>query len=187
MGLEGFGDILPKKLVEQIQSKKKISLAKFLVALGIKQVGEQTARDLAEHFGDLEAIRRADFESLATIEGIGEVVAKNIVDFFGDEEHEQLIASYLKNGVRIFAEKKLKSFSVLSGKSFVVTGVLETFSREEAQDRIRRLGGFVHNTVSKKTDYVIVGEHPGSKAEKAKQLGVRTLSEEEFIAMLSNK
>ena len=187
MGLEGFGDILPGKLVEQIQSKKHISFAKFLVALGIKHVGEQTARDLARHFPHVEALKQADFESLAAVEGVGEVVAHSIVDFFTDKEHEQLIVSYGKNGVQILPEKKQEASSLLRGKSFVVTGTLETFSREEAQDRIRLFGGTVHSSVSKKTDYVVVGENPGSKSEKAKQLGVPTLSEEEFIAILSSK
>ncbi len=187
--LEGFGELSANKLVAQIQSKKSITLAKFILALGIRNVGEETARDLADHFGFLDKIADADVTTLTSIENIGEIVAKSIVEFFQDPHHQDTVVSYKQNGIQIVNPPGLKpkASRPLNTTSFVLTGTLETLSRDEAKERIRELGGSVSDSVSKKTSYVVVGSDAGSKADKAKQLGVPVLSEEQFLAMIAKK
>ncbi len=193
--LEGFGDVSANKLVVQIQSQKSLSLAKFILALGIPNVGEETARDLAEHFGSLDKIVRADEIMLTSIENIGTIVAQSIVEFFQDEQNQELVKAYLVNGIQIILPSirrpsdglKPYASSPFYTLSFVLTGTLETLSRDEAKEKIRELGGSVSESVSKKTGFVVVGNEPGSKADKARQLGVSVLSEQQFLAMLESK
>ncbi len=182
-GLEGFAELSAKKLVEEIQAHKKITLARFILALGVRNVGEQTAVDLAVAFGSLQSLMDASLEGLTMVEGIGEIVAKSLLEFFAQEHHQQLVQAYLDNGVEIEAIK-LKPPSVLSGKAFVLTGTLENLSRDEAKELLREAGAKASGSVSKKTDYVVVGSSPGSKADKARELGVPVLSEQEFIDMM---
>lgn len=184
--LERFAEISANKLVDHIQSRKNISLAKFILALGIRNVGEQTAIDLADHFETLDAIQTASLDELIDIEGVGEVVAKSISDFFTLAENQKLIEQYQKNGVVIQMEKKKKKESPFADKSFVMTGTLKSMSRDKTKVRIRALGGKPVESVSKKTDFVVVGDEPGSKAEKAKALGVKILSERQFLDMISS-
>lgn len=182
--LEGFGGISANKLVNEIEQKKAITLPKFLVALSIPHVGEQTAFALASAFGSIEALQKASKEDLLLVEDVGEVVAGSIYDFFRNQLTEKLLKEYEKAGidVKTFSVKEKKS--ALTGKSFVLTGSLQTITREEAEKRIRDLGGKAVGSVSKKTDYVVVGENPGSKAQKAADFGVTILSEKVFLDML---
>ncbi|HBK34763.1 MAG: ligase protein [Candidatus Uhrbacteria bacterium GW2011_GWE2_40_58] len=185
--LEGFADRSAHKLVGEIQSKKQISLAKFIVSLGIRNVGEQTAVDLANHFGDLSALRKTGMEELIKIEQVGEVVAESICQYFEAEHHQHLIDSYLEHGVVVQTQKKSEEKTFFTGKTIVLTGTLEQFSREEAKALIRSKGGHPASSVSAKTDFVLAGSDPGSKYEEARKLGVKILSEAEFSAMLSKK
>lgn len=184
VSLERFAEISSQKLVQAIQARKKITLDRFLVALGIRHVGEETAQLLAQTFGSLENVMSASEEKLADISGIGEVVGKSIADFFSDQHNRELITEYQRNGV-VIQQGKPRARGVLTGKSFVITGTLQSMSREEAKRMVRRLGGDPSESVSKKTDFVVVGENPGSKFEKARKLGVKTLTEAVFLRMIS--
>jgi DNA ligase (NAD+) len=185
VGLEGFADISAKKLVDQIQAHKTISLPHFILALGIRNVGEQTAIDIANHFLSIDKVASAKIDELMEVEGIGDIVAKSVREFFDQEHNRKLIDGYLAHGVVITSQKQSTKKTTATGKTFVVTGVLESLSRDEAKEKIRASGGKVAGSVSKKTDYVVVGENPGSKFEKAKELGIAVLSEEAFLAMIS--
>ncbi len=184
LGLEGFAEVSAKKLVEAIAAKRTIPLARFIVALGIRNVGEETARDLAEQFGTIDAMIKASKDDLMAVPNIGEIVADSIVEFFAQKHNHELVEAYKKNGVTIERAVKREG-GPLAGKSFVLTGTLASIGRDEAKEKIRVLGGQAIESVSKKTSYVIVGEEPGSKAKKAAELGIPVLSEEEFLAMLS--
>lgn len=185
LGLEGFADISANKLIEQIQAHKTISLPNFILALGIRNVGEQTAIDMANHFHSLDKLVDATLEELMEVEGIGDVVARSVREYFEEERHRKLVTEYVENGIVIQTQKTSIKKTQVTGKTFVVTGTLESLSRDEAKEAIRRAGGKVAGSVSKKTDFVVVGENPGSKFDEAKKLGVPTLSEKEFLAMLS--
>ncbi|HBK33754.1 TPA: NAD-dependent DNA ligase LigA [Candidatus Uhrbacteria bacterium] len=184
LALEGFAEVASQKLVAEIQSKKEIPLSRFIVALGMRHVGEQTALDLAVHFGTLAKLQQATLEDLQSVSNIGEVVARSIEEYLGKSYHQELIADYLRHGVLVIPAKTLQEPGRLVGKTFVLTGTLSFLSREEAKEHIRTLGGSVSSSVSEKTDYVVAGEEPGSKFKKAKELGVSILSEQAFLAMI---
>jgi len=187
MGLEGFAEVSSKKLVDEIQSHKHISLSKFILGLGIKNVGEQTAIDLAHHFKSLPSFLNATLESLSDVDGVGEVVAQSIVSFLSQSHNEELIQSYLDYGVVVESMKAIKTSEVFVGKTFVLTGTLRSMGRDEAKERIRSLGGSVSGSVSKQTDFVILGESAGTKAREAEKLGIETLSEQAFLAMMAGE
>lgn len=182
LGVEGFAELSSKKLFDQIQSKKEIDLADFIVALGIRHVGEETAFSLSTSFGSIDKLAQASKVDLENVPDIGGVVAESIAEFFGSQKGKDMLADYESVGVKISKAKAVKR--VLEGKTFVITGTLEKLGREEAKDTVRMLGGGVSESVSKKTDYVVVGENPGSKAAKAQELGVTILSESEFLRMV---
>jgi DNA ligase (NAD+) len=184
--LEGFGDVSAQKLVAEIQTKKHITLSRFILGLGIRNVGEETARDLAMHLGTLERFIAATEEQLLAIPQIGGVVAQSILSWLAESHHQELLADYKTVGVQV-SSLILRSQEdlFLREKTFVLTGTLSAMSREEAKEKIRTLGGTVSESVSKKTSYVVVGDDAGSKERKAKELGVTILSEEAFLRMLS--
>lgn len=181
-GLEGFGEVSAKKLVDEIARKKTIDLDRFIVALGIRHVGGETAFDLARAFGSLEKFTEATREDLLAIPNIGEVVADEIVAFLASDHARTLLKDYEKVGVEVRHAKEVEQ--KLAGKTFVLTGTLESMERDDAKEKIRLLGGSVSGSVSKNTDYVVAGESPGSKLENAKKLGVPVLSESEFLRIL---
>jgi DNA ligase (NAD+) len=181
--LERFGEKSAKNLINAIQSKKEINLARFIYALGIRNVGEETAQDLAEHFGSIEKLKKASLEELQKVTDIGPVVAKSIYDFFREKRNLEFIEKLKKVGVKIIEEKKAKK-QTLKGLTFVFTGGLESMSREEAKKKVRELGGDVSESVSKRVNFVVVGNEPGSKLEKAKKLGIKMITEKEFLSML---
>ncbi len=186
--LEGFGDLSAQKLVTEIQTKKQISLMRFILGLGIRNVGEETARDLAMHLGTLERFVNVTQEQLLAIPQIGEVVAQSILDWLVLPHHQELLADYREVGVKVSSMMlKVQTDLPLQDKTFVLTGTLTTMDRDEAKDKIRARGGTVSESVSKKTSYVVVGEEAGSKERKARELGVTILSEEAFLRMLSTK
>ncbi|MBI2484609.1 NAD-dependent DNA ligase LigA [Candidatus Uhrbacteria bacterium] len=183
-GLERFAEVSSKKLTEEIQRKKHISLDRFVVALGIPHVGEETARDLSRHFKTFDDLSHASREELEAIPGIGSIVGQSVAEYFADPHTKELLDAYKKNGVHLKAFESTRS-GTFSGKAFVLTGTLEDMSREEAKARIRAMGGEVSETVSKKTFAVVAGADPGSKLARAEKLGVRVLSESDFLRMLS--
>ncbi len=180
--LERFGEKSAENIVEEIENKKKITLAKFLWALGILHVGEETARDLAANFGTLSKLVSASIEEVTGIENVGEAVSQSVYNFFRDKHNLHFIKKLEKNGVVILKEPK-KQAGKWSGLNFVLTGTLSTMSREIAKEKILGLGGKVVGTVSKNTSYVVAGEASGSKLQNALKLGVRVLSEKEFLDM----
>ena len=185
--LERFGEKSAENIIQEIENKKKISLAKFLWALGILHVGEETARDLAHHFGTLDRIIRASREEVNEIENIGPAVSESVYNFFRKESRQNnlnFIKKLEKNGVVIEKMQKRKA-GKLSGLHFVLTGTLQNMSREIAKEKILALGGKVSSSVSKNTSYVIAGIEPGSKFKTAQKLGVKVIDEKEFLRMLN--
>jgi len=182
--LEGFAEISARKLITSIQKARHVELARLLVGLSIPQVGEETAILLAEKYRTIDALEKATVEELEEIEGIGPIVAKEIVEWFALKRHRKLVAD-LKKILTITNTLRLNlNTAPLAGKIFVLTGSLSSVTRDEAKEKIRRLGGDVSGTVSKKTDYVVAGSEAGSKLDKARRLGIAVLTEEEFLSMV---
>ncbi|MDO8619985.1 MAG: NAD-dependent DNA ligase LigA [bacterium] len=182
--LPRFAETSVDNLLASIEKARTVSLPKFLTGLSIPQVGEETAYDLAKHFGSVDAIAKATFAELEKIDGVGPVVGKATLEWFGAPENKKLIVSLLKKVTIPKTEQKSAKDLPLFGKTFVLTGTLESLSREEAERRIRELGGDPSGSVSAKTDFLVAGESAGSKYEKAKKLGVQILNEQEFLKML---
>ncbi len=183
--LEGFKEKSIHNLLESIEKSRNCPLSRFIMALGIKYVGTETADLLAEQAHDLDTLMQMTEEELLNIEGIGEKTAQAIVDHFRDPEHREEVELLIKHGVAPQKPKKQKILGhAFAGKTFVLTGALQNFSRDEAAHLIKERGGKTTGSVSKKTDFVLVGEDPGSKYEKAKELGVDILSEGQFQKML---
>lgn len=181
--LERFAETSAKNLVAAIHASKNVRLDRFLYALGIRHVGTTTANDLAQAFGSLEVLQQASLEQISDVYGIGDVVAESVYQWFHNPAHKHLLEKLERNGVEIIGpERKAQT---LAGKTLVVTGTLESMSREEAEAAIRARGGKASSSVSKATDYVVVGANAGSKADKAKKLGVSILYEAEFKKHLS--
>jgi DNA ligase (NAD+) len=194
--LERMGDKSASNLVEAITKSKSRPLASIVFALGIRHVGFASAKLLVRQFPSLDELARASLEDLTGVEGVGEIVAESIHSFFRNPQNQSLIGRLKAVGVRTAAteEEKKKSAGaerarnpLVEGKTFVLTGTLEDMTRDEASARIESLGGKVTGSVSKKTDYVIVGESAGSKLDKAKSLGVPTLNKEQFLALLEGR
>jgi len=181
--LERFAEKSAKNLIIAIQSIKEITLAKFIYALGIRNVGEETSQELTEHFGSLEDLKNASLEDLQEIADIGPIVAKSINLWFRQKGNLKFLRELEESGVKIINQKKTK-FQPFKGKTFILTGALETTTRDDAKTKIRLLGGKISESVSRKTDFVIVGKEPGSKVETAKKLGIKIIKEKEFLEML---
>jgi len=186
-GLERMAEKSAQNLLEEIEGSKKSSLARLIYALGIFSVGERTGQLLAEQFSSLEELAAAKEEQLEAVNEVGPKVAASIVEFFSEPANRQLIKKLNKVGVHPTAEKRQVKSDKLAGKSFVFTGGLANRSREEAGELVQQHGGKVSGSVSKKTDYVVVGTDPGSKYDKAKELGVSILTEPEFEKLLRAK
>jgi len=182
--LERFADKSAKNLIRAIQAKKRIDLDRFLIGLGIRHLGEESAIELAKRFGSLEKIKKASQEEIDSIFDFGGVMAKSAYNWFHDNKNLGLLKKLEKNGVKIKRLVTGNQRQILAGKQFILTGSLASLTREQAKAKIRELGGNVSSSVSKKTDYVIVGEVPGSKYDKAKKLGIKIVNEEEFKKML---
>lgn len=182
--LPGFKDKAAENVINAINKAREIELYRFLVALSIDNVGEETARLLSESFGSLEALSKASVEEIEAIHGIGETVAESITGWFSESSNQKTLTEILSH-VTIINPDVSFSNSKLNGETFVLTGTLENLTRDEAKDLIRKSGGKVSSSVSSKTDYVVVGDSPGSKAEDAKRLGVKILTEKEFVKLVA--
>ncbi len=184
-GLDRFGKKKAENLLNALEKSKDCELDSFIYGLGITNVGKKTAKDLAKRFKTLEKIENATFDELVVIQDIGDIVAKAIVEFFSLDKSKETIRELLELGVKPReTEVQEVTENPFAGKTVVVTGSLQDFSRTEIKDKLESLGAKVSGSVSKKTDYVIVGEDAGSKYTKAVELGVKILSEEEFKNMI---
>ncbi|HQL90856.1 MAG TPA: NAD-dependent DNA ligase LigA [Syntrophales bacterium] len=182
--LERFADKSAENLIAAIAGSKRPPLERFLFALGIRHVGEYVAKILAKTFGSVPAIEAASQEELTAVEGIGPTIAESIYRFFRDPHQVRLVRKLEEAGVKPMARKR-PTAGALRGKTFVFTGGLKGLTREKAKEMVESLGGAAASSVSKKTDYVVAGEDPGSKYDKAKALGVTILDEEAFLRLIS--
>jgi DNA ligase (NAD+) len=178
-----MADKSAQNIIDAIEKSKTKPLSKFLYALGIRHVGETTAEDLAHHFPRLDDLFHLSEEDLMEVEGIGPEVAASMHQFFRDKKNKESIELLKKAGVKVI-EPKIKEKGKLAGKTFLFTGALKDFGREEARNLVESLGGMTASSVSKKVDFVVVGEDPGSKSDKAKELGIKILTEEDFKRMI---
>lgn len=174
------------KMLETIETSKKQPLALLLYGLGIRQVGKKAAAILANYFGSMDALMKADVDTLVSINDIGPITAQSIVEFFKDESNQKLIQTLKEQGLNMIQEKQEIKASRFTNKTVVLTGTLEHYTRNEAKEILENLGANVSGSVSKKTDYVIYGAAAGSKLAKAQNLGVATMSEEEFVEEVEN-
>lgn len=181
-GLEGFGDKKISNLISSIEKSKKTTADRFLYALGVDGIGKKTAKDLIKRFKTLKNLAEATEDELSSVDGIGGILAKNIVDFFSDEDNQKLVADLLESG--IILEENEEIDGALKGLKFVLTGSLPTLKRGEATLLIEQNGGEVASSVSKTVDIVLAGEDAGSKLQKAEKLGIKIISEEEFLSMI---
>jgi DNA ligase (NAD+) len=192
-----MADKSASNILNAIEKSKDTTLARFIYALGIRNVGETTAKDLARHFGGLDQMIAADMESLQRVPDIGPVVAQSIADFLTERHNLEVIEQLRACGVRwkesegtLPAAKVTQGDAVgfktdeVTGKAFVLTGALPNLAREDAKEKIEAAGGKVKGTVSKKTDYVVAGADPGSKYDKAVELGIPILDEEGLLRLL---
>jgi DNA ligase (NAD+) len=184
--LERMGDKSAGNLREEIENSKKASLARLIFALGIRFVGERTGQLLADHFASLDKLAKASEEELLQVEEVGPRVAESILEFFREPQNLKVIEKLRKAGLQFEQAKVYKPQGNLAGKQFVLTGTLPRYSRDEAKKMIEEAGGRVTGSVSKKTDYVVVGADPGSKLDKARALGVKTIEEGELLKLLGN-
>ncbi|MEK7664192.1 MAG: NAD-dependent DNA ligase LigA [Patescibacteria group bacterium] len=181
--LERFGEKSAENLIVSIQEKRQITLPRFIYALGIRNVGEETAADLAKHFGSITTLQRSTLQQLESILNIGPVVGKSIYEWFQDKGNIKFLSKILKSGVKvknIGKEKKGK----LSDKVFIFTGTLDSIERNLAKEKVRELGGQTTESVSEKVDFVVAGSSPGYKLEKAKKLGVKIINEKQFLELI---
>ena len=184
MNLEKFGDKKTQNLLDAIENSKNCELYRFIYALGIPNVGVKTAKDLVKRFKSLDGLKNAKFEELVEVQDVGDVVAQCVIEFFNQEKVISTIDELLELGVNpTFEEVEIKE-SIFDGKTVVVTGTLQNYSRSSIKEKLEGLGAKVSGSVSKKTDYVLAGEEAGSKLTKARELGIKVLSEGEFEELL---
>ncbi len=183
--LDGFQDKRAQNLMDALEASKHCDLSRFLLAIGIPNIGKRTARDLAQAFGSLEKVEKAGLEQLMAIDEIGDIVAQSVIDFFSFPENKRMIERLLEAGVSPREEIKAAG-GALTGKTLVVTGTLPTFSRQEAEEFIRQNGGTAAGSVSRKTAYVVAGENAGSKLTKAQALGIPVITEAELLLLAQN-
>jgi len=179
--LERFGEKSAENIIQSIQKRKKLSFPRFIYALGIRNIGIKTALDLSHYFKSIEEIKRASLSDLENIKDIGPIVAQSIFEWFKEEDNIKFIDKLKEKGIVYETKEKTGK---LKGLKFVVTGTLISMSREIIKEKIEALGGEVLQTISKNIDYLIVGENPGFKYDKAKELNIKILKEKEFLKML---
>ena len=183
LSLERMGDKSAENVLREIENSKKLPLERVIYGLGIRFVGERTAQFLAEHFGDMSSLAKAGEEKLQQVEEVGPRIAKSIIEFFAEPKNRELVEELRSAGLTLKGKKKERG-TKLAGKTFVLTGTLSTYTRDEAKKLIEDAGGKVAGSVSKKTDYVVAGADAGSKLEKAKELGVAVVDQKGMEALL---
>jgi len=184
LSLERMGDKSAQNILDEIEASKKLPLERVVYGLGIRMVGERTAQFLAEHFGSMEALSSASVEELQDVNEVGPRIAESVVEFFSNAANRKLVERLGEAGLA-FKGKKKERGTKLAGKTFVLTGTLAKHTRDEAKKMIEDAGGKVTGSVSKKTDYVVAGADAGSKLDKAKELGVGVINEEEMERLAS--
>ncbi|TFZ41772.1 NAD-dependent DNA ligase LigA [Soehngenia longivitae] len=184
--LNGFKDKKAKNLLNAIKKSKEVTLDSFIYALGITNVGIKTARDLAEYFKSLDKFMNATYEELIAIKDIGDVVANNIIEFLHDEKIRNSLGRLLSKGIKIKSVEENRREGIFTGKKIVITGSIEGIKRSELSDIIRKMGGEVQSSVSKQTDYVVVGTDPGSKLDKARALGIEIIDEDNIKSIIND-
>jgi DNA ligase (NAD+) len=184
LSLERMGDKSAQNILDEIEKSKDLPLERLIFGLGIRFVGERTAQFLAEHFGSMDALSKASEEQLLEVEEVGPRIAQSIVEFFSEPKNCELLQSLAKAGLKFKGRKKERG-TKLAGKTFVLTGTLPRLTRDEAKKLIEDAGGRVSGSVSKKTDYVVAGSDAGSKLDKAKELGVAVIGEDEMKELAS--
>ena len=177
------GETAAKKLLNAIEASKQQDLSRLIYALGIRQVGSKTGKVLAKEYGTMEALMNATREELTLVQDVGEITAASITEWFAQEQSKRMIAKLQDNGVNMKCDVQ-QTDNRFAGKTFVLTGALTKFTRDQATEEIERFGGKASGSVSKKTSYVVVGENAGSKERKARELGIPILSEDDFLAMI---
>ena len=177
--IQGFAQKSTQNLIESIAVKKRITLAKFIYALGIRNVGEETARDMATRFQSLDRLKSVSLDELRNVLDIGPVTAESVYQYFQDRRNLEFLEKLEKTGVKVLSETTKQNLP-LEGKTFVLTGTLDNTTREAAKERIRELGGKAVEHVARNTDYVVVGRNPGSKVGEAKQLGIKIINEDDL-------
>jgi DNA ligase (NAD+) len=180
--LERMGDKSAQNVLNEIEASKKLPLERLILGLGIRFVGERTAQFLAEHFGSMDAFMKANAEDLQQVEEIGPRVSQSIIEFFEEPRNRELVERLRKAGLQFHGVKKQRG-TRLAGKTFVLTGTLTNYSRDQAKKMIEDAGGKVSGSVSKKTDYVVAGSDAGSKLDQARELGIRVIDEKEMVQL----
>ena len=182
-----------QNIIDALNKSKKTTLARFIYALGIRNVGEATAKDLARYFGNIESIQNAGIEQLQQVPDVGPIVAESIVNFFAEAHNREIINSLIAPEKEVGAgihwdmvAAQSNATGIFTGKTFVLTGTLPTLGREDAKALIENVGGKVSGSVSKKTDFVVAGADAGSKLTKAQELGVNVIDETDLLKMLSD-
>jgi DNA ligase (NAD+) len=183
IGLERFADKSAQNILNEIKRSKDLPLERVIYGLGIRMVGERTAQFLAEHFGSMEALENANVEELQNVNEVGPRIAESIAEFFGNAANRKLVGRLRDAGLTMSGQRKERG-TKLAGKTFVLTGTLAHFTRDEAKKMIEDAGGKVTGSVSKNTDYVVAGSDAGSKLDKAKALGVELIGEAELEKLL---
>ena len=178
-----MGDKSAENVLREIGNSKKLPLERVIFGLGIRFVGERTAQFLAEHFGDIDALMNAGEEELQQVEEVGPRIAHSILEFFSEPRNRELVEELRTAGLTMRGKKKERG-TKLAGKTFVLTGTLAHYSRDEAKKMIEDAGGKVTGSVSKKTDYVVAGIEAGSKLDKAKELGIEVINEDEMKSLI---
>jgi DNA ligase (NAD+) len=190
LGLERIGEKSAQNLLDHIAASKERGLARVLTGLGIRHIGERNARLLADVFGSIDKLQKASQEHLARVQGLGSVVAESVYQFFHSEAGRKTVEQLRSFGVRMTEEpaaRRARAKGKLAGKTVVVTGTLEHFTRDEVEDLINRLGGHAASSVSRKTDYVVAGTDPGGKLDRARELGITVLNEEQFLRRIGKR
>jgi DNA ligase (NAD+) len=186
-GLERMAQKSAANVIEAIEQSKRRPLWRLVAALGIRHIGGQSAQILTEHFGSLEKLMNADLSSLESIDQIGPIMAKSVYDYFRDPKNKAVVSRLLAAGVKPRSPEKTQRTGGLTGKTVVVTGTLENLTRQQVEQAIKRVGGKPSSSVSKKTDFVLAGEQPGSKLDKARKLGVKVINEKQFLELLEGQ
>ena len=182
--MERMGAVLAQKLLQSIEASKRRPLSRLLFALGIRHIGEHTAKLLARRFGTLDALANAHFEQLKQIHEVGDKAAESIVDYFKDPVQRQVLIKLQEHGLSPNDEETVRQSGMMTNKTFVFTGALSLFTRQEAKQQVEQVGGRAAGSVSKRTDYVVAGPGAGSKLDRARELGIKVLSEEEYLELM---